>query len=444
MFKEWSSQIIGLVTISIIVIVIASISTVRSLAAAIIFPLVFAAVLLYLDQPVGLSVAVEAPETAYVGDDVEIKVTARVDKGLGMIMFRFPSQERFELVKGTNVHAVFKGFGNIEKKYSYTLKPLRRGSFEFSKVNYTYFPTLGALKQKRGAIPIQSGGEIDVLPRVKVLSKSQLKIHSTHFLPKSSRSRLGPYSTDFISVREYTTGDPYKFINWKASSRSPDVQSLLVNEYEREGLRTFLFVLDRHEVMTRGTAEENPLEYGMAFLLSFSKLLLGSGFNVGLWTTPEAGSLSESRHYVLPGSGNERFQRIKTALLGMEPVHEQGVPYTTSAVFRTIVRETVPALILISSITNENALQLSEYTRVLSGLGATVSLVDVMPYSIIARYSGQIQGFQGLKPMLLPMKRKQYRRSFPGSVRVITWDPVADGMGRIVASISSGIVAERK
>jgi uncharacterized protein (DUF58 family) len=440
LFKEWSTQIIGLIVLATVIIVVAAISTVRALTAPVIFSLAFAAVLLYLDQPVEADISIDVPDRAYVGDAVEVRVMARVDKGLGMILFRFPSQERFELVSGTNVHGLFKGFGVVERKYSYTLKPLRRGSFVFSNVNYTYYPTLGALKQKIATLPMER--KIEVLPRVKVLNKSQLKIRSTHFLPKSSRSRLGPYSTDFISVREYVTGDPYKFINWKASSRAVESETLLVNEYEREGLRTFLFVLDRHEIMTRGTAEENPLEYGMAFILSFSKLLLASGFNVGLWTTPEGSS--DSRNYVLPGSGNERFHRIKATLLATEPVNQENLPYTTSAGFRNIVRETVPALILVSSVSKENIGELNSYLRALLGLGATVSLIDVMPYSIIARYSKQARSFQGLQPMFFPMKKKQYQNSFPASVAIIPWDPIADGMGKMVAMLSSRTVAEKR
>lgn len=440
MFREWSSQIIALIVIATIVIVVAAISTVRALTAAVIFSLVFAAVLLYLDQPVQADVVIDMPERAYVGDDVEVRATVRMNKGLGMILFRLPSQERFELVNGTNVHGFFKGFKTVERKYSYTLKPLRRGSFKFSKVNYTYYPTLGALKQKSVALPVEK--EIEVLPRVKVLNKSQLKVRSTHFLPKASRSRLGPYSTDFVSVREYVTGDPYKFINWKASSRASDSQTLLVNEYEREGLRTFLFVLDRHEIMTRGTAEENPLEYGMAFVLSFSKLLLASGFNVGVWTTPE--DSSESGYYMLPGSGNERFQRIKTALLATEPAEQENLSYSTSARFRNIVRQTVPAIIFVSSVSNENVGELNYYLRTLLSLGAKVSLIDVMPFGIIARYSDEARSFQGLKPMFLPMKKKQYQKSLPGSVAVIPWDPIADGLGKIVTQVSSGIIAGKR
>jgi uncharacterized protein (DUF58 family) len=435
LFREWSSQIIALIVLATIVIVVSAISTVRALTAAVIFSLVFAAVLLYLDQPVEADVAIDLPEKAYVGDDVEVRVAVRVSKGLGMILFRFPAQERFELSSGTNVHGLFKGLDQAERKYAYVLKPLRRGSFQFSKVNYTYYPTLGALKQKSVTLPHVK--EIEVLPRVKVLNKSQLKIRSTHFLPKSSRSRLGPYSTDFISVREYVTGDPYKFINWKASSRAADSQTLLVNDYEREGLRTFLFLLDRHEIMTRGTAEENPLEYGMAFVLSFSKLLLTSGFNVGLWTTPEGSS--QSRSYVLPGSGNERFYRIKAALLETEPVQSENIPYSTSAGFRTIVRETVPSVIFVSSVSKENADELNSYLRALLSLGATVSLVDVLPYGIIERYSEQARSFRGMKPMFLPMKKKLYQESFPGSVAVIPWDPISDGVGKVVARLSSGI-----
>ncbi len=35
-------------------------------------------------------------------------------------------------------------------------------------------------------------------------------------------------------MRNYVPGDPYKFINWKATARDPGGK-VMVNEYEREG-----------------------------------------------------------------------------------------------------------------------------------------------------------------------------------------------------------------
>lgn len=71
-------------------------------------------------------------------------------------------------------------------------------------------------------------------------------------------------------------GDPYKFINWKATARDPGGK-VMVNEYEREGgLRTTIILLDVGWWMRYGTAEDNPpLEYGVSLILSLSRYYLG-------------------------------------------------------------------------------------------------------------------------------------------------------------------------
>lgn len=421
--------------------VFAALSTIPALAAAVLFPLLFVAFVLYLDRPAKVDVSVETPSLAYVGDDIEISAKVKVEKGFGLFQFQLPTQDKFELVKGTNVHIVFKGLAPVEREYKYTLNALRRGSFAFSKIGYTYSPTLGALRQKIGIISFDKS--IDVLPKVKVLKKSQLKIRAKRFMPRSSRSRLGPYSTDFLSIREYTPGDPYKFINWKASSRGGASGTLLVNEYEREGVRTFLFLLDRNETMSRGTREDNPMEYGVVLTLSFARLLLTSGFNAGLWLIPGRAGQVKTGHNVLPGSGDEQFQRMKAVLLEAEIGNQSQGIYDLDPTLK-IAREMVPSIIFITSLSNENVSKAGNYANRLLRLGTKVNLIDIVPYSIIARYSLQAQNAQGLKTIFAPTKKKQYQKFIPAGVRVVSWDPVSDSIGRVVTEITQGVTNERK
>jgi uncharacterized protein (DUF58 family) len=409
-----------------VVIIVAAIAQQPFLILGVIFPLLFVAILLELEREVKVNVQVTAENMIFVGDELSVEARAKVTEGFGLVTLELPSQDGFEVTDGTNVHVIFKGFGAIDRTFNYKMRALRRGIFSLPKVTYTYYPSLGLLNKVERTIPVDL--QVKVRPKLRILRKSQMKLKSKHVIPRQSLARLGPYSTEFLSVREYTVDDPYKFINWKASSRLADPEKLLVNEYEREGLRTFIFILDRSQSMTHGTVEENPLEYGIAYLLSYSRLLLEYGVNVGVWTMPLS---RRRRDYILPNSGTEQFQRIKELLIAAESMHAGvSASYTLDPLLIKMVRETRPSIVLITNLSQHNVAELSRFSSSLLKLGAVVTLVDVMPYAIIAKYSPSGIGVL-LKGLLLPSKKKQYK-ILPGGVGVVPWDPVTDSIGRAV------------
>ena len=443
MVREWSRTVISLLALPIVVTVAAVISSVPSLVIAIFFPLLLVTLLLFLDEKVQLRVSASvSDDIVKVGDEITVDASVSVTRGFGLILFKFPSDPKFDTIDGTNVHLIFKSFGPIEQKYSYKLKALRRGLVDFPEITYSYYPALGLLNKTEEKIPIDR--EIKILPNIQILRKSQMRTKSKILVPRQSRARLGPYSTEFVTIRDYNVGDPYKFINWKASSRLTNPDKLVVNDYEREGLRTFIFIIDRSDLMKRGTGEENPFEYGIAFILSYSKLLLAYGINVGIWVLPQSarGPTHYHHNYVLPGSGSEHFQRIKELLLAAEPQAEEerkdreksNMPpfeWRQDSLLIKLVLET-KATVIIATNLQENAYPLSRFVHGLLRLNSLVTIVDIMPYSIIAKYSGGIGGGTiSLKGLLLPNKKRLYDL-IPPQVRIISWDPTTESVGKIV------------
>jgi len=177
---------------------------------------------------------------------------------------------------------VFKGFRDLDREYVVRVKALRRGRFELGLVKYTYHHMFG-MRVIEGSW--DEGLRLTILPRYRVIRRGVGRVKPSLVTPRVTPIRLGPHSTDFIEVREYAPGDPFKFINWKASARSTQGK-LLSNEYEREGLRTVVFLVDVSENMRYGLPHENPLEYSIYLILSLAKALIRYGYNVGLWTLP--------------------------------------------------------------------------------------------------------------------------------------------------------------
>jgi uncharacterized protein (DUF58 family) len=442
----------------IVVAVAAVLSTTPTLVMGSLFPLILIALLLNFDSKSQIQISFEAEKGVLrVGDEISFRAKVSVERGFGLLFVKLPAVDSFELLGDdeTNVHLMFKGFRKIEHRvYTYRMKALRRGIFQFPDVSYIYYPPL-SLTRTLGTSP--SNVELRVLPKVQLLKRSQLSLRALYELPRTSRTRLGPHSTDFLSIREYTVGDPYKFINWKASSRSVAQDKLLVNEYEREGLRTFLFILDRSEVMRRGTAEENCLEYGIAYLLSFSKILLNYGMNVGLWLEPEAGALGNRKYensYIVPSSGTDHYQRIKELLLAVELGREEKkaavkdfLPKSfnlPSAFLLRIIRELVPHVILVTNFEKSNRFSLARFTREIQSAGAySVSILDVIPYNIVSKYTALASSPKNnntyvnttgllFKSLLTSTKKKDEYSILSKSVRIIPWDPANESVGRAV------------
>ncbi|TRM89955.1 DUF58 domain-containing protein, partial [Sulfolobus sp. B1] len=188
---------------------------------AILFPLFIIFLALNLDERplIHISVSVEK-NVIYVGDELKVKVNVNLEKGFGLIIFRSPPipktqmAEGFELVKGTNVHVIFKGFKRVNKDFEYTLKALKRGVYPLDKVEYTFYHPFGAHEIIKDSINIKE--EVKVLPKIKIIYRIPNNIKPKEAFPRFSPSKVGPYSTDFKSIRKYEIGDPYKFINWKA------------------------------------------------------------------------------------------------------------------------------------------------------------------------------------------------------------------------------------
>ncbi len=272
MEKTWTKSLLGFLAIASSFAVVAFISGTLLAALLVIFPLLYVGIMYILDEESSIHVDVEFPPKLKVGDEFEVKATISISRGAGIFLFELPFFDFFKLTDGSNVRVVFKGIRRRNYDLTYKMKALRRGSFDWKEVRYTYNPTMGILNSKEGKIPCAI--KVEVLPNIEILRKKGLRIRSTRLNPRNARSRIGPASTDFDSIRAYTPGDPYRTINWKATARNASGGPILVNQYEREGLHSTIFAIDNASPMRQGTKEENPLESGINLVLSFSNLLL--------------------------------------------------------------------------------------------------------------------------------------------------------------------------
>ena len=442
MVKEVAKSYFTLLAIPIVLSVLAFIGTAKELLIPVIFSVLMVALALYTggDEPqVSIELALSR-DRVFVGDEVEVRARVRVKGGFGLLSIALPPAsyrdsrdyarytESLEVTRGNSVHVVFKGFRDLEREYVVRIKALRRGKFEFGLVRYTYHHMFGMRVIEDSW---DKGLRLTVLPRYRIIRRGVGRIKPSLVTPRVTPIRLGPHSTDFIEVREYAPGDPFKFINWKASARSTQGK-LLSNEYEREGLRTVVFLIDVSEGMRYGLPHENPLEYSIYLILSLAKALIRYGYNIGLWTLPNTGI------YVIPSSGQTQFYRLLNALLIIEGIKEPTPEGYLDPGLLRVIAETKPILILLTNIADgQSVRRLRSYLcrgdeGRCRGLGR-VLIIDVTHGSITHR---ELLGEYMVTPCLgaTPSRARLYR-ALPRWTQVVTWDPLCEGVGSLVARL---------
>lgn len=404
------------------IVIAGVISEVKTIFAALFFPVIFFALIAYQEMKLDIEIEYSLPTRAKVGDEVNISVTITCKKGMGLINVDMPTFREIEIVDGTNVHIMYKGLKENRVEYVYRARAIRRGIFKYEDINVEYSPLFG--RKNRKLITKKVNTNITVLPPIKVLKKSQFQLKSRLITPRYAVTRLGPPTNEFERIREFAPGDPFKSINWKSSAKLSNSGKIMVNQYEREGLKNFIFLLDTSNSMSRGVSYENPMEYSISLILSGVNYLISKNYNVGFW--PLTSVPIKLSDYVIPSSGGDTTNRIKEKLLRIEYRRFIQKAYLLDRTFTRIIMETKPQVTLVTSLGPRNTDQIREVVRKLIRLGARIVLVDIKAESIVAkRIDSRIIG-------LLSTHAKN-EKIIQG---MVTWDPVTENLGKAAYEIA--------
>ena len=133
-----------------------------------------------------------------------------------------------------------------EESGLYKLTPNRRGDFKFGDLSARYGTTLGLwFRQFRRTIEDDGARVYPDTTGVRryelALRDGKMRDIGLHLLKLRGRG------TEFESLRDYTSDDEFKSINWKASARSG---KLIATNYEIERDQTIIICLDCGRMMT--------------------------------------------------------------------------------------------------------------------------------------------------------------------------------------------------
>lgn len=132
-----------------------------------------------------------------------------------------------------------------EAQASYEVLPTRRGDWSFSGIHARLDSPLGLWRRW---ISTEAHQSVKVFPDVSAVARYEWMLRNgrSHEIGLH-RLRQRGQGTQFESLRDYTPGDEFKNINWKASARR---NKLISTSYEVERDQTIILALDCGRMMT--------------------------------------------------------------------------------------------------------------------------------------------------------------------------------------------------
>jgi uncharacterized protein (DUF58 family) len=191
---------------------------------------------------------------------------------------------------------------------AYHVEPKHRGAFEIGAHTVRYPSPLGLWFRQYS---IDAKDEIKVYPDL-------LRIRAYELLAKRDREfalnkavRMQGGESEFERLRDYSTDDEYRSIDWKATARR---DHLIARQYQLESNQNLVFMLDAGRLMTARTGGLSQFDHGLNASLMLSHIAARGGDRVGLVGFDEA-----VRRYVPPSTGRRAVDRMIRATYDLHP-----------------------------------------------------------------------------------------------------------------------------
>lgn len=186
----------------------------------------------------------------------------------------------------------------------YHVRPLQRGDYSFGAVNLRYRSQLQTFV-RQARYPLAAA--VKVYPNVLEVRKYDMLAQKGLLYELGLRqARILGVGTEFERLREYTTDDEFRRINWKATARRGKP---IAAEYQTERSQYIISAIDTGRLMRPPVGDLARLDYviNTALLLTYVGILKGD--HVGLLTFAD-----DVGTYLAPRSKRQQFHLMLEAL----------------------------------------------------------------------------------------------------------------------------------
>lgn len=178
-----------------------------------------------------------------------------------------------------NVHFYTRIHAGKTSVIDYTLRPVKRGSYDFGKINI-YISAFARFIDRR--FSFDRAHSVAVYPSYQQMRKYQLMAMNNRLSEAGLKKqrRLG-HSLEFEHIKEYITGDDYRTVNWKATARRG---SLMVNNYVEEKSQPVYCAIDKGRLMEMPFDGLSLLDYSINASLVLSSIAVQKEDKAGIIT----------------------------------------------------------------------------------------------------------------------------------------------------------------
>lgn len=189
----------------------------------------------------------------------------------------------------------------------YKLTPRRRGAYKFGNVTVRYLSQLGLFWRQRVE---KTPASVKVFSDLKALHDLSIKLAKSSELGELHQRKRGQ-GTDFASLREYTSGDDAKAIDWKATARR---DRPVIRTYEAEQEQRLLVLIDAGRMMVSDLEGLTRFDHALnsALCLALTGLTHNDQVGVGAFA-------DKPLMYLPPRRGKTYMKSILENTFSLEP-----------------------------------------------------------------------------------------------------------------------------
>ena len=165
-----------------------------------------------------------------------------------------------------------------QQKFSYYLKPTKRGVYQFGQVNLYVSSPLKLVTKK---YVLGEAKELKCYPSFLKLNHFTINAFSDSNAFGSKKVRRIGHSLEFEQIKEYVAGDDIRTLNWKATAKR---NQLMVNQYIDERSQPIYSIIDKGRTMQMHFNGLSLLDYAVNATLGVSNAALRKQDKAGMLT----------------------------------------------------------------------------------------------------------------------------------------------------------------
>jgi len=350
------------------------------LLITVVFLLISDTFILYVNNK-GIHSFRSTPNRLSNGDDNEIKIFLE-NKYAFRISCEIIDEIPFEF-QIRNISFSISIESGKTKIFTYNLRPVNRGEYNFGRTNiYTSSP-IGFVKRR---YQFEGAKIVPVYPSYIQMKKYELMAISGRLTEAGvKRIRRIGHSMEFDHIKDYVRGDDYRTINWKATARKT---KLMVNHFDDEKSQQVYSVIDIGRIMKMPFEGMSLLDYAINSSLVISSIAMLKHDKAGLIT------FSNKVSNILPADGQARqMQKILEILYKQKTDYlESDYELLTSTILQKLNHRSL--ILLFTNFETVNALQRHlAYLRRLSRAHMLIIIffVNTELYSLIEKPAENVE-----------------------------------------------------